>query len=269
MLYNAKNGRVTVGNTDMDYVSFGKGHRNIIMIPGLGDGLRTVKGTALIMAMTFREYAKDFKVHLFSRKNQLEQGYSTKDMAQDQKIAMEKLGISSAYVMGVSQGGMVAQYLAIHYPEVVEKLVLAVTLSKPNKMVQETVSRWIATANANNYKGLLIDTAEKTYTEKYLKKYRLFYPLLGKIGKPKDFSRFIIQAQACLHHNAYEELYKIECPTLVIGGDSDQIVGKDSSNEIADKIQNSELFLYKGLGHGAYEEANDFNKRIIDFFINN
>ena len=60
----------------------------------------------------------------------------------------------------------------------------------------------------NDYKNLMIDTAEGSYSERYLKKYRLLYPLLGRMGKPKDFSRFIIQAKSCIYHNAYPELDK-------------------------------------------------------------
>lgn len=36
-------------NSDMDYISFGKGNKILIMLPGLGDGLKTVKGTALFL----------------------------------------------------------------------------------------------------------------------------------------------------------------------------------------------------------------------------
>ena len=50
MFYNARNGSVFVGNSQMDYISFGKGNKNLIIIPGLGDGLRTVKGMAVSLA---------------------------------------------------------------------------------------------------------------------------------------------------------------------------------------------------------------------------
>ena len=39
-----KNGTVKIGNTDMYYVSFGKGERKLVVLPGLSDGLATVKG---------------------------------------------------------------------------------------------------------------------------------------------------------------------------------------------------------------------------------
>ena len=229
MFWNAKNGRVSIGDTDMDYISFGKGEDILIMIPGLGDGLTTVKGMAVPMALTYRMYAGNYKVYMFSRKNHLDAGYSTRDMAADQARAMRILGISKAKVLGISQGGMIAQYLAI------------------------------------DYKGLMIDTAEKSYSMNYLKKYRRLYPLLGKIGKPKDFKRFLIQAASCMEHDAYAELERITCPTLIIGGGADEIVGQTSSHELADKIKNSELFVYEGLAHALYEEAGDFNDRVCAF----
>lgn len=261
----AKNGSVRIGDTDMNYISFGKGNNTLIMLPGLGDGLTTVKGMAIPMAMAYRMYAKDYKVYVFSRKNNLEEGYSTRNMASDQAEAMKALGINKANVLGISQGGMIAQYLAIDHPELVEKLVLAVTSSKPNELIQGVIKKWIFMAEQKDYKNLMIDTMEKSYSEKYLNKYRLLYPILGSVGKPKDFSRFLIQAKSCINHNAYSELDKIACPTLVIGGDCDKIVGVDASRELADKIKMCELFIYNGLGHAAYEEAKDFHNRVLGY----
>lgn len=265
MFWEAKNGSVRIDDTDMDYISFGKGKSTLIMLPGLGDGLTTVKGMAIPMAIAYRMYAKDYKVYIFSRKNDLVEGYSTRDMAGDQAKALKALDIDKASVLGVSQGGMIAQYLAIDYPELVEKLVLAVTSSKQNTLIQNVIRKWILLAEQKKHKDLMIDIAEKSYSERYLKKYRLLYPILGKVGKPKDYNRFFIQAKSCMSHNSYMELDKILCPTLVIGGDCDRIVGSDASRELADRIKGCELFIYNRLGHAAYEEAKDFNKRVLDY----
>lgn len=265
MFYNAYNGSVRVGNSEMDYISFGNGNKNLIMLPGLGDGLSTVKGMTLVFSMMYRIFAKEFTVYIFSRKNHLQEGYSTKEMAKDHAEAMTVLSISKADVLGISQGGMIAQYLAIDYPDLVNKLILAVTSANSNEIIKKVVGTWIEMAKQENYKGLMIDTAEKSYSERYLKKYRRVYPFIGRIGKPKSFERFLIQAASCISHNAYAELNKIVCPTLVIGGDCDKIVGTTAASAIAEKISHSELFIYNGLGHAAYEEAKDFNKRVLNF----
>ena len=106
-----------------------------------------------------------------------------------------------------------------------------------------------------------------SYSETYLKKYRFLYPFLGVIGKPKNCDRFLIQATSCIEHNSYLELEKIICPTLVIGGGCDKIVGANAATELSDKIRNCELFIYKTLGHATYEEAKDFNDRVLYFLM--
>lgn len=265
MFYHAKNGNIKIDNTDMDYISFGNGNKKLVMIPGLGDGLKTAKGMAIPFAILYRSFARDYKVYVFSRKNRLEEGYTTRDMAKDLHKAMSQLGIERADIVGVSQGGMIAQYLAIDFPESVNKLVLVVTLARQNEVIQGLIPRWIEMAKKEDYKSIMIDTAEKSYTEKRLKQYRPFYFILGSVGKPKDFSRFLIMAKACMEHDSYDEIDKIKASTLIIGGDCDKIVSGKASEELAECIKDSELKMYHGYGHGLYEEAKDFNQTVLEY----
>lgn len=126
-MYHAKNCYVKIDNTEMEYVTFGNGIQPFIIIPGLGDALKTVRGTAVPFSYMYRIYAKYFKVYLFSRKNMIPKDYKIADMADDQAKVLKTLGISDACVMGVSQGGMISMHLAAKYPELVTKLVLANT----------------------------------------------------------------------------------------------------------------------------------------------
>lgn len=264
MSFHAKDGNVKIDNTDMDYITFGSGGKNLVLLPGLGDGLRTVKGYAIPFALLYRKYTEDYTVYVFSRKNQLGEGYTTRDMARDTYVAMKQLDIDQADIVGVSQGGMIAQYLAIDFPEVVSKLVLVVTLSRPNETMQEVIANWTAMAKADDYIGLMRDTAEKTYSDAYLSKGKP-YMLLARAGKIKDVNRFLIMANACMSHDSHSELSKIKCPTLVVGGMEDKIVTGKASEEVAAEIEGSLLYMYEGLGHGLYEEAKDFNRRVLDF----
>ena len=50
------------------------------------------------------------------------------------------------YLMGISQGGMIAQHFAIAHPDIVEKLVLGVTASKQNEILKSAVTRWMEVA---------------------------------------------------------------------------------------------------------------------------
>lgn len=266
-MFGIKSGNIKLEGMDLDYVVFGKGKTPIVILPGLSDGLKTVKGQGLILAIYYIKYWTNFRVYVFSRKNQLEEGYTTREMAKDQKIAMDALGIKEASVVGISQGGMIAQYLAIDYPDQVCKLILGVTTSRQTDTIQEVVRSWIAMAVKGDYKNLIWDTMKKTYTEKTLRKYKPFYPIITRLGKPKSFTRFIIQANACLTHNAINELGKITCPTLVIGGKEDKVTGKGTSEEMVVVIPNSKLIVYDSLGHGAYEENKEFDEEVRKFLL--
>ena len=264
-MLRAKNGRLTLETGEMDYIRFGGGKQVLVMIPGVGDGLRTVKGMAWPFALMYRALAKEFTVYVFSRRRELSPGMTARDMAEDQNRAMEALGLTGAAVVGVSQGGMIAQWLALDHPDKVSKLVLAVTLSRPNPIVRDVVGRWMDMARQGDYRGIMLDTAEKSYTPKRAKKARAAYAVLGNLGKPRSFDRFLIQAESCLTHDAYDLLPNIACPTMVIGGTDDQIVTGEASREMGERIPGCELRMYEGLGHGLYEEAPDFLAQVADF----
>lgn len=265
MPYNAKNCKLKIEDTDMDYIIFGNGKKPLIMIPGLGDGLKNVKNMAVPFSLMYKEFAKNYRVYIFSRRNQQREGFNTKDMAKDVKYAMDILGIKNADMIGISQGGMIAQHFAVDFPEAVNKLVLAVTSSKPRPILQNTIIKWMTLAERREDQALMTDMAEKMYTPELVEKNRWLLPLSGKFGAPKSYEKFLIMSEACLTHDAYEELPKIKAKTLVVGARHDKVLGWKGSKDIAEQIPNSELFLYEEFGHGVYLETEDFQKRVLEF----
>ena len=260
-----KNGKIAIGNTDMDYIRFGRGEKVLILLPGLGDGLTTVKGTAMPTALMYRIFSKEYTLYMFSRKNGLPAGYTTRDMARDQAEAMERLGIEKADVVGVSMGGMIAQHLAIDYPEKVGKLVLTVTSARANPLLTESVEEWIALAKADDAAGFMDSNLRRIYSDEYYQKNKWMAPIVGNLTKPKSYERFFIQAQACLTHDAYGQLHRIQAPTLIIGGEKDIALGADASRELAGAIPGATLRMYEQWGHGLYEEAKDFKQTVLKF----
>ena len=261
MLYAAKNGTAA----GADYIRFGTGKKILVMLPGLGDGLRTTKGTALPMALYYRCLAKDYTVYMFSRKSSLPDGHTTRDMARDLKDAMEELGIRKASLVGVSMGGMIAQHFAAEYPELVEKLVLVVTCARENPILLESLDEWVACANAGDHKALMDSNLRRIYSDDYYRKNKWMVPITGALTKPKSYDRFFVMAEACRSHDAWDALPAITAPTLVMGGEQDRSLGGEASREIADRIPGACLKMYPQWGHGLYEEAKDFLPAIQNF----
>lgn len=262
MFYNAKLKTLSIDNTTMDYVTFGRGEIPFVIIPGLS--LRGIKGSTLPLAFMYRIFAKEYTVYIFDRKKDIPAGYTVRDIARDVAEGMKLLSISDAAVMGISQGGMVAQYLALEHPKLVNKLVLGVTLSRNNDTVEKVIADWIGYAENNDYESIVKDLTVKMYSEAYVKKYKWLFPILLKVQKLSEPERFVILAKACLTCNTYNDLREIKCPVLVLGGKKDMIVTGEASEEMAEKL-GCEIYMYEDLGHSAYEEAEDFNKRVYDF----
>lgn len=263
MFYNAKEDTLKIQNIEMDYLTFGNGTKPLIMIQGLNT--RSIKGAAISLAYMYRIFAKEYKVYLFDRRKNLPDDVTVKDFALDIAMAMDILKIKNADVFGVSQGGMIAQYLAIERPDLVRKMVLAVTLSRNNDTVNAVLHNWIKMTETGNFKHLVNDMAVKMYSDAYIRKYKAFMPLLTIMQTPKDVDRFITLTKSCLTCDIYDLLDKIQCPVFVIGGKQDKIVTGEASEELADRL-GCELYMYEELGHAAYEEAKDFNQRVYAFF---
>ena len=261
-MLSARNRSLQTGSTTTDYAVFGKGNRPLVMLPGLNT--RGVKGSALMLSVMYRMFAKTHRIYVIDRKNHIPAGYTVRDMAHDTAEAMEQLGITQADVIGISQGGMIAQYLAIDHPHLVHKLVLGVTLSRNNPTVETVVGNWITTVKNGDLRAFTADMLDKMYSEAYVRKYRPLLPLLTVLNRPQNPERFLRLAEACLTCCAYAELDKITCPVLVLGGRKDKIVTGEASIEITEKL-GCDLYLYDDLGHAAYEEATDFNRRILEF----
>ena len=261
MFLQAKNG-VAAG---ADYIRFGTGKKNLIMLPGLGDGLRTMKGTALPMALYYRSLAKDYTVYMFSRKAQLPEGSTTRDMARDLKDAMEELGMKKAFLVGVSMGGMIAQHFAADYPDMVEKLVLVVTCGRENPILLESLEEWVACARRNDHTALMDSNLRRIYSENYYRRNKWMVPITGVLTKPKNYERFFVMAEACRTHSAWESLSVITAPTLVVGGEQDKSLGGEASRELAARIPGARLKMYPQWGHGLYEEAKDFLTVVTEF----
>lgn len=266
MIFPVKNGMLDIGSSRMPYLRFGSGHRALLLLPGLGEGLQSIRGMALPFAAMYRMYAREHTVYVLGRRDSLAEGFSTRDMAADAVYAMDALGIGQADVVGISMGGMIAQFIAADHPDRVRRLVLGVSAAQPNDISREAISSWIAMAQEGDHAALMADNMRRMYSAAYLRRNGWMVPIVARFTKPRSYAKFLTMAQACLTHDSTAVLSRITAPTLVIGGAQDNALGSGSSPDLAARIPGAQLNMYPDLGHSAYEEAPDFNQTVLHFF---
>ncbi len=247
----------------MDYITFGKGTRTFVILPGLS--VHSIMAVSDLVAEAYRDFAEAYTVYLFDRPKELRDGITIRELAEQTAAAMQSLHITNADILGVSQGGMIAQYLAMDHPELVRRMVLGSTLSRPNDTFVQKINRWIQLAKDKDEESLLASFVDAVYSVGTLKAYRdvLISSNRGITGK--EYKRFIQLAESCLTFDCYDELSKITCPVLVLGSEGDAVTTPEGSREIADALP-CEIYLYdESYGHGVYDEAPDYKQRCMDF----
>lgn len=256
--YTVKNGDVEIHG-----MSFGTGSRPLLLIQGLRTNDTELPG--FIAGAVFHKLAVKYRVYMADRRSVVNGSIDIRTMAEDYAVFMKELGVKDAYVIGVSQGGMIAQYLAVYHPELVSKLVLAVTASRSNSTIESSARHWEELTEKKEYDRLFTDMMTQMYTKEYTEKYRYIFPLAAKISRPKDPERFKAMCRSIMTCDIYDRLDEIKCPVLVIGGRLDNVTTPEAAEEIAEKL-GCEIYMYENYGHSLYDEAKDFYQRAIDFF---
>lgn len=260
-----RNLMVDIGSAKVPVAVFGKGTRNIILLPGVGDGLHTVEGKAGMFAMSYPKLRKEFRVFVMSRRIPFPENFGTMEMADDMKLVMDKLGIEKASIIGVSMGGMIAQHFAAAFPERTEKAVFVVTTARKSKYMDIIGEEWLQMAKAGDGVALMRSSVRNMYTDGYYKRNGWLCEITGRFMMPKSYERFIRMGFACLEHDSAAVLKDIKAPVLIVGGNEDRTVGGEESVFLAENVSGAEIFMYDGLRHAVYDEAKDFNERILEF----
>lgn len=255
--------KVSVGNTDIEYCSFGKGANSFVLLPGIS--IRYMREYAAAVSVAYGKLAEDYRVYLFDFPEALTQCESIERIAEAHAEALKRLGIKDAYICGASLGSITAQYIAAEYPELVKKAVLASTLSRPNPESVEVFEHWNELARQGKTAELNRECAKAIYSPEYFEKHKRVFRAMENIGTPEQLERFAVLTKACLNVNTFDRLSGITCPVLVIGSMQDRVVFPQGTMETAEKL-GCELYMYEGYSHACYDEAPDFLERVLNFF---
>jgi proline iminopeptidase len=185
--------------------------------------------------------------------------YSLENYIEDIEAIMKNLKIEKISLLGKSYGGLPALGYAIRYPKRLEKLILVATgpsyhfISTAQKKLAEIGSLEQIRVSQKLWEGQFSSTKE---VEHY---FQLMMPLYSKKNISIESSHeelpfayeplnkgFLTDLRVVDYRN---QLSAIDCPTLVITGDSDWIFDEMYSRFMNDKIPNAKLVILKNAGH--------------------
>lgn len=249
---------------------------------GTGEPLILISGFASGAWLWFRqieELAQHFQVITFDSrgigKSRFDENtiISISEIAKDVAEILDELKIEKASILGTSFGGFVAQDFALRYPKRLNKLILACTsFGGKNHVLPdnfEVLTAFASTANLNSAERIrkfMIPAFTKDFVQNSFEIVEKTCELREQNEVPE--SVYLQQLQSATTFDLESEIARITAETLIITGDSDQVVPMQNSINLANSIPNAKLEIIENSGHLFFiEQAEKFNKIVIDFSL--
>lgn len=249
-------------------------------LQGQGDPLVLITGLGSNATIWFRQLpalSEHYKVLAFDNRGtgrtaKPEYEYTISQMAYDTRYLMDALQMEPAHVFGFSMGGMIAQELALQWPEAVKSLVLGCTFAGGPHSIragQEIVSyQRPAGPGVDRFEENMQASWRLLYSPEWIEKNRDL--LMQRANELKDLRTppefFARQVGAITKHDTFDRLSQIKVPTLIITGDQDELMPPQNARILNERIPNSELVVLPGAGHYFFIEfADETNAHILRF----
>ena len=176
------------------------------------------------------------------------------ELAADAARLLDALGLESAHVYGLSMGGMIAQELAIRFPERVRGLVLGGTTPGGPRALRPKLGELGALIAAE--RGALRGPGRPWLASwLFSPEFRREQPervreLLEHFDRHRAPAHGVLaHLGASVYHDTVSRLGRIQAPTLVLHGEKDAMAPIGNARLLADSIPDAELRVIPEAGH--------------------
>ena len=252
---------VKTDELEMKYVRFGQGSRILVIIPGIS--FRPVSAAPEALADSFKDFIEDYTVYCFDRKEDMPVPYGVTEMAEDTVKAMKTLGLNKVNLYGASQGGMISLYIAVHYPEMVRKLIVISSSAYMSEGAVEFFDRINAYLKDRNVRSMVRYCINMIYTKGFADAY--MDQLIEYYADMSDdeLRQFAAQVSDSSFY-ILDKADRIKAKTLLVAAQGDRIFGIDPTLQLAYKM-GIECVIYDDFSHAVYDEAQDMRERMLKF----
>ncbi len=184
--------------------------------------------------------------------------YTLDDMAADAVGVLDALGIDSAHVVGASMGGMIAQLLAVDYPERVRSLTSFMSTSGNSRLpaARPEITRQIVLNRPKNPQPAAMlehtmRTAKMISSPGFPRSDEAWRELISASIERSFYPQGFLRQMAAIvaDGSRVKRLRRIDAPTLVIHGREDPLVPVECGIDTARNIKGSRLEIIEGMGH--------------------
>jgi len=215
--------------------------------------------------------AKDYRVMSYDMRGHGESSapggaYSFPMLVGDIVGLLNHLKIERVAFVGISIGGMIGQYLAIHHADRLHCVAFCSTTSAIPEAGRAMWDKRIAAVDSGGMAAQVEPTLERWFTAPYRADHPEVMDWIGTTIRTTPAAGFIGCGRAIQEMNLTAQLSKISVPTLVLPGEKDPGTPPALSEVIHRAIPGSEYAVVPDAAHLAnIEQASVFNDRISQF----
>lgn len=211
----------------------------------LGSAMAIWDGVVPALHGSFRTLRYDTRGH--GRSGPFDTAISVDDLAADLIALLDHLSIATAHVTGLSLGGVIAQAVAVRYPERVDKLILIATAAQfpPPEF-------WLNRANNVRASGAaaVVDTiVPRWFTDAFRAAHPDVVEAVRQAFLGVDKAGYARCCEALASADLREAIKGIKVPTLVIGGGGDVVATPAMGEALRAAIPGAELVVLPGVAH--------------------
>ncbi|MEA5426680.1 bifunctional 3-oxoadipate enol-lactonase/4-carboxymuconolactone decarboxylase PcaDC [Arcicella lustrica] len=191
--------------------------------------------------------------------------YSIALLGQDVIDLLDELKIDEAHFCGLSMGGLIGQWLGIHYPNRIKKLIVSNTGAKIGN--DERWNGRIETIKANGMQAIVDDTMERWFTESFRNHNPQRVAETKAMFLRSDILGYSNCCAAIRDADFRESLSQVSVETLVITGDEDPVTNVAQAEFIAENIPNAHLRVLHARHLASTELPEEYAQVLIDFIV--
>lgn len=194
--------------------------------------------------------------------------YTLEQLARDVHGLLEHLHITKTHWMGLSMGGMIGQVLAIHYPECLDKIIIADSTGKaPPNGVQMWKER-ADTATAQGMHAMVSATLARWFTPPFHISHPHVLKEIGDLIASTPLEGYTGCCAAIGQIDNLEGLKKLKHPALIVLGDQDMATPITASEAIHQNWAGSQLHVIKDAAHlSNLEQVDAYNTLMMNFLL--
>ncbi len=242
----------TTDNLNLYYEIQGNIHSSetIIFLNGLTQSTMSWFFTVPYFKEKYKIVLMDF---IFQGQSETNAEWRTFDQhANDVNSILNHEKISSAIIIGLSYGSLVAQHFAILHPEKVNKLILISTFAHKTAYYNAIELSWWRALEMGGYPLMLDVMLPNVLSEKYFANPLIPIDMMKEARKELHQSKesiFKLMRATKERKDFREDLTKITAPTLIIQGEKDFLLPVHLAHEMHLKIKHSKFIIIPNAGH--------------------